>query len=178
MLQKYKLDIRTESATTRYNLEEFKAIMRPCVEGDAQLDSHTILRLDMLIHDLQDHINGKADIYTFHDQSDILRRYPRLISHMICESLGYFTPRSAANALIAHMENSTCFCEWYSHMTNLRGNGYFDKDTNRQIVHDVVGWAFANRHRHSGYMANYQKALAIVERQNESGQSPAFASWF
>lgn len=35
---------------------------------------------------------------------EVLDRYPILVAHMICESLGYFTPNAAANALLAHIE--------------------------------------------------------------------------
>ena len=32
-------------------------------------------------------------------QEEVIQRFPRLVAHMICESLGYFTPLAAANAL-------------------------------------------------------------------------------
>lgn len=33
-------------------------------------------------------------------QDEVLRRWPRVVGHLIAESLGYFTPRAAANAII------------------------------------------------------------------------------
>ena len=33
------------------------------------------------------------------NQSDVIQRLPCLVAHLICESLGYFTPQSAANAI-------------------------------------------------------------------------------
>ena len=29
---------------------------------------------------------------------EVARRYPRLVAHLICDSLGYFTPQAAASA--------------------------------------------------------------------------------
>ena len=43
-------------------------------------------------------------------RDDILRRYPRLVSHLICESLGYFTPEGAAGAILAVIQNQSCVC--------------------------------------------------------------------
>ncbi len=37
-------------------------------------------------------------------RDDTMQRYPRLVGHMICESLGYFTPESAANALASYIK--------------------------------------------------------------------------
>lgn len=51
---------------------------------------------------------------------EAMRRWPRLCAHMICESLGYFTPRSAALALLHMKRRSPYFCEWYSHMAQFR----------------------------------------------------------
>jgi hypothetical protein len=31
---------------------------------------------------------------------DAIRRWPRIVAHLIAESLGYFTPEGAANALL------------------------------------------------------------------------------
>ena len=33
-------------------------------------------------------------------QSDVLQRLPCLVAHLICESLGYYTPQAAANAVV------------------------------------------------------------------------------
>lgn len=34
------------------------------------------------------------------DAYKIMKKYPRIVAHLITESLGYFTPKSAANAII------------------------------------------------------------------------------
>ncbi len=43
----------------------------------------------------------------------IMKKYPRLTAHLICESLGYFSPRCAASAIYAHVNKKPYFCEWY-----------------------------------------------------------------
>lgn len=53
-------------------------------------------------------------------QEEVLQRFPRLVAHLICESLGYFTPLSAANALLHYRENQPFWCEWYIHIAGLR----------------------------------------------------------
>jgi hypothetical protein len=39
---------------------------------------------------------------------DVLYRCRRLASHLICESLGYFCPEAAANAIAARRASGTC----------------------------------------------------------------------
>jgi hypothetical protein len=109
-----------------------------------------------------------------------LRRYPRLISHMICESLGYFSPLVAANALAHHINGTPFACEWYSHICSCRGQGLFHDDTLVQVGRDVVKKAFERRHRHQGYMAEFEQALALVqaERQARGATAGMLASWF
>lgn len=109
-----------------------------------------------------------------------LRRYPRLISHMICESLGYFSPRCAANALAHHINRTPFSCEWYSHICQCRGQGLFHDDTLVQVGRDVVNAAFKSRHHHTGPMADYEQALALVmaEQTKAGATAGMLASWF
>ena len=109
-----------------------------------------------------------------------LRRYPRLVAHMICESLGYFSPLVAANALAHHINGTSFPCEWYSHMCDCRGKGLFHDQTLVEVGRDVVEYAFQHRHRHKGPMAEYQQALALVmaERQAAGATAGMLASWF
>jgi hypothetical protein len=109
-----------------------------------------------------------------------LQRYPRLISHMICESLGYFSPLAAANALAHHINGTPFACEWYSHVCSCRGQGLFHDDTLVQVGREVVRAAFQQRHRHKGPMAEYQQALALVqaERSHSGVTTGMLASWF
>ena len=46
-------------------------------------------------------------------QSDVLQRLPCLVAHLIAESLGYFTPEAAANAIAYYTKGEAFFCEWY-----------------------------------------------------------------
>ncbi len=112
-------------------------------------------------------------------QDEALKRYPRLICHLICESLGYFTPRSAANAIILHRAGKPFFCEWYSHLAQFRpgSSGLFDEDAVLQVGRDALRDAFARRRQHRGYMADYRAARAVMAAELQ-GKGPQFASWF
>ena len=94
-----------------------------------------------------------------------LRRYPRLVAHMICQSLGYFTPTGAALALADALNGHENWCEYV-----LSCHG---RDPIR-----VVRKAIQGRRTHRGYMAHYPKALAIVAREILTGEQPFLASWF
>lgn len=110
----------------------------------------------------------------------VLRRYPRLVAHMICESLGYFSPLCAANALAHHINGTPFACEWYSHICMCRGQGLFHDDTLVQVGRDVVRAAFVSRRRHQGPMAEFEQALALVqaERNKAGATAGLLASWF
>ena len=102
---------------------------------------------------------------------EIIARYPRLIAHMICESLGYFTPLDAASALKHHVLEQPFACEWYVHMAGWGCEGLLT------VNREVIRGAFRHRHHHFGYMAHYPAARAIVA-QALQGRHPLFASWF
>lgn len=96
-----------------------------------------------------------------------IKRYPRIVAHIICESLGYATPTKAARILIdAHNRNEN-WCEWIYSCWN------------RNPLPAVQN-AIRCRHNHKGFMADYKFARAIVERFNETDgrDEPIFASWF
>lgn len=114
------------------------------------------------------------------DARTALQRYPRLVAHLICESLGYFTPLCAANAIVAYCEDRSFACEWYSSMCEHRGKGFFDTETLKAINKETLGRAFARRRRHQGYMASYPQALALVkaELQRAGATSGMLAAWF
>jgi hypothetical protein len=97
--------------------------------------------------------------------ADFMRRYPRLVAHMICFSLGYATPQKAANICLDAINGRENWCEWiYS--------------CYRRDPKPALAGAIRNRHNHSGYMSEYRQAIAIVRRELTTGQSPMFASWF
>jgi hypothetical protein len=113
-------------------------------------------------------------------QDEILARFPRLIAHMICESLGYFTPGAAASALADYREGRPNHCEWYTHMASLalaHRPGRDFREALLEIGRDVVRSAIRNRRFHRGFMADYAQARAVVARALQ-GRHPVFASWF
>jgi hypothetical protein len=74
---------------------------------------------------------------------DVLRRYPRLVAHLICESLGYFSPDAPANAIVHGKRGERFACEWYVHMAGadrslveigLRGHQLCDVGSRRERV--------------------------------------------
>lgn len=95
------------------------------------------------------------------DARTILKKYPRLAAHLICESLGYFTPVAAARAIISYRKNEPFMCEWYSHIASCRGKGLFDRDEITKIGKDILKEAIQSRHRHKGYMADYRQARVV-----------------
>ena len=107
-----------------------------------------------------------------------LQKYRCLIGHLICESLGYFTPRSALNAILAHREQKHFACEWYSHAASGRGKGMFDQDALIEVNRSAIEGAYRSRHNHTGCMAHYPKAKAIVQHEIEGNESVKLASWF
>jgi len=109
-----------------------------------------------------------------------LSRWPRIAAHMICESLGYFTPEAAANAIAFYKAGRSYACEWYSHLCNQSGKGYFDESELIRINRDVLVFAIRNRARHTGHMRDYKRALmlATVERQSPGKTHGMLASWF
>ena len=113
-------------------------------------------------------------------QRQVIVKFPRLVAHLMCESLGYFCPLSAANAIAAYLNNETFACEWYSHMCSCRGKGYFDHDALLEINKDTIQRAFRNRHHHKGYMADmsYARQLVVRELQHEGASTGMLAGWF
>lgn len=115
-------------------------------------------------------------------REDVLKKYPRIVAHLICESLGYYCVLSAAGVLLAYIEGEPYYCEWHSHMAGFRKD-LKDKpyeDVIRQITRDVVRWAIQRRVSHKGYMAEYQHAITLVrhELKSEGATQGMLASWF
>lgn len=93
---------------------------------------------------------------------------------MICESLGYFTPQAAANAILHYKNNEPYFCEWYVHMARYE----YDREKIKEVGKNVIKYAFKNRKHHKGYMSDYKLAKRIVLNVLQGGNPPEFASWF
>ena len=101
---------------------------------------------------------------------EVMERYPILVAHLICASLGYFTPKAAANAITAHIRGQDFWCEWYAHMTS-GGKDILD------VGRDTLSGAFRRRRSHKGYMAEYQKARLMVEAERQGKADFNFMSW-
>jgi len=99
------------------------------------------------------------------DNRSVLRRFPRLCAHLICESLGYATPSTAASILRAYIHGKRHYCEWL--------NACYDANPV-----PVIQSTYQRRHSHRGYMAHYPNALGLVHRAIENGNEPMLASWF
>lgn len=94
-----------------------------------------------------------------------MRRWPSLTAHVICESLGYATPSTAAQIVLDASVGRENWCEWiYS---------CFDRKPM-----EAVRNAIQNRHNHNGYMAEYRTARALVNKALGTGEEPLLASWF
>ncbi|MGO8746207.1 MAG: hypothetical protein ACLQNE_09475 [Thermoguttaceae bacterium] len=116
-------------------------------------------------------------------RDDVLGHLPCLTAHLICESLGYFTPQSAANAVAYYTEGEAFYCEWYYDWAGKRfasGNTKCAdlRDTIKEVGQLAIQNAFKRRHHHRGSMAEFKRALALVLHVRQGGQGPMFASWF
>ena len=106
----------------------------------------------------------------------ILARYPRLIACMIEESLGYFTPHAAAEAIRAHKTNGYWGCEWYTHIDSCQNpgktwdDGYNDRI--KKINHEVISDAFSRRKYYRSEQARH------VVQLNLNGKESVGAAWF
>jgi hypothetical protein len=117
------------------------------------------------------------------NQSDVLQRLPCLVAHLIAESLGYFTPEGAANAVAHYTEGEAFFCEWYYDWASKRlrsGNTKCPdlRSTIKEVGELAIQNAFKRRHHHRGSMADFKQALALVRHVRQGGEGPTFASWF
>jgi hypothetical protein len=98
-------------------------------------------------------------------RTEVLQRYPRVVAHVIAESLGYATPGLAAKILADAIDKQSNYCEWIACC--------YGGDPRRAVTNAISG-----RHRHHGYMASYRQALALVRETVENGREPLLASWF
>lgn len=105
-----------------------------------------------------------------------LARYSRLVACMIDESMGYFTPHAAVNAIVAHKTKEPWSCEWYSHIDSCRnpGKGWdAEYDSRIQAInHDVISEAFRKRKYY--LCARAKRVVKANLGENES----VLAAWF
>ena len=116
-------------------------------------------------------------------QSEVLQRLPCLTAHLIAESLGYFTPEGAANAVAYYTKGEAFFCEWYYDWASkrfARGNTQCAdvRDTVREVGELAIKNAVSRRSHHRGPMAEFKRALALVLHVRQGGEGPTFAAWF
>ena len=111
---------------------------------------------------------------------DAMQRYRCLTAHLIAESLGYFTPRAAALAVAAQKNGESFGCEWYADIAMRQNKPVYDPQALMAVNRSVIEQAFMRRHRHTGYMAEYQQAKALVQKElDDTGSTNGMlASWF
>jgi hypothetical protein len=100
-----------------------------------------------------------------------MRQWPRIVAHLIAESLGYFTPEGAANALLHFKRGDEYWCEWFMYMASLGRKSVL------QVAAETIRRAILQRWYRRGYMGSYELALKIVRQRIATGRGPVFASW-
>ena len=97
---------------------------------------------------------------------DVIKKYPCIISHLIAESLGYFSVRNAGFCLLAAIENRE---DWSEYILTCFGG--------RAI--DCLRKSIEMRHCHKGYMASFKRAKITVDNYLKNKSEPCFglASW-
>lgn len=96
---------------------------------------------------------------------EIARRYPTLTAHVVCESLGYFTPACAARAIRDAVTGKPFFCEWYMHRVRYAPTKEEDylkaiTETTREVLQEAI----ARRKFHTGMMSSLAAGKAAVAR--------------
>ena len=89
-------------------------------------------------------------------RAEVLRRYPRVVAHVIAESLGYATPSLAARIVADAKDGRPNYCEWIA--------GCYRGDP-RAAVKDAV----ARRHRHQGLAREPLQALPVPLPDPDAG---------
>ena len=108
---------------------------------------------------------------------DGLKKYRHILAAMIDESIGYFTPAAALNAIIAYKKKAPFSCEWYLDMAGLgHGKKLFDitDDDLRAINHNVISGAF----KHRDMRRNSIKDCLVIVDRNIAGNESIGASYF
>ena len=115
-------------------------------------------------------------------QAEVLQHLPCLVAHLIAESLGYFTPEAAANAVAYYTKGEPFFCEWYYDWASKRFTSGNTKcadvcGTVKEVAELAIRNAVTSRSHHRGPMAEFKRALAIVLHVRQGGEGSVFASW-
>ncbi len=110
--------------------------------------------------------------------SEVLQHLPCLTAHLIAESLGYFTPEGAANAIAHYTRGEAFHAEWYYDWASKRRTNSDLRDTVKEVGELAIKNAVSRRAHHRGPMAEFRRALALVLHVRQGGDGPVFASWF
>ena len=99
-----------------------------------------------------------------------LVRYPNVIAHLICHSLGYFTPLAAAQAVADYRNDEENWSEWYIHMASADRSFL-------QVGRETIQQAIRSRRHHQGFMAHYPAARAAVQAEIDRTLSITLMTW-
>lgn len=110
--------------------------------------------------------------------SDIqsLKKYRHLVASLIYESIGYFTPKMALDAIHAHKTRTPYACEWYWHIAQQRLYGAptrSDSDFDNaliQVNRDIIKSAVRRR--------KFRFSCLNIVDANIKGYESIGASWF
>lgn len=118
--------------------------------------------------------SATVQLSRYPSQRAVLEAYPRIAACLICESLGYFTPAAAANAIVSMIHGLPYACEYYSHLTA----GMDGEDSNQNLIEvgrQVYCRAVRLRQMYRSGQ-EYHRALQTVSREL-AGNGPLLASW-
>lgn len=116
-------------------------------------------------------------------QQEVIQHLPCLTAHLIAESLGYFTPETAAKAIVCYTRGEGFYCEWFYDWAERRldsGNTECDglRETVKEVGELVLRNAIRRRSQHGGPVAEFRQALALVRHLRQGDQGPVFAASF
>lgn len=111
-------------------------------------------------------------------QQEVFQHLPCLTAHLIAESLGYFTPESAAKAIACYTKGEGFFCEWFYDWGERRlasGNTECDglRETIKEVGELVLRNAIRRRNHHGGPVVEFKQALALVRQLRQDDQGSA-----
>jgi len=95
----------------------------------------------------------------------IMRRYPRITTHIICESHGNILPSAAAQILM----------DTRARRANLASPVTASLKRDPMLA---VRDAIRRRHQHRRDMLNYETVQYVVSRAIQTGEEPFFFVWF
>lgn len=96
--------------------------------------------------------------------NEIMARWPRMVAHIICESLGYYSPDSAAYALRDMTTGRPAYSEWFMDMASKTIVRLEAGGTSEFIEAPVVWDPDDGRARHSVERAYYERLMVAIGR--------------